>query len=224
MKEGNTVISQYGINSVTAYMTFCLVMITDFTPHHDTPSTPSIFQCDTVLHAYATPATEHQYSLNGTGIRQSIAQHANVGIFNDDTFLPNVSLISMSISEDRSNTRSALISEGRSNMRSVLISEGRSNMRSVLISEGRSNMRSVLISEGRSNMRSVLISEGRSNMRSVLIIEGRSNTRSVLISEGRSNTRSVLISEGRSNMRSVFCGMIVEWCDDSTRNADLKHA
>ena len=72
MKVGDDVISEdripviNGIHSATANMECCSVVITDPAPHHDTPSTPSgqSSHCDNVLDAYATPATDHQLSLN----------------------------------------------------------------------------------------------------------------------------------------------------------------
>ena len=100
-KGWNDVISQHvtlvanGTHSAAANMECLSVMITDPSPHHDTPSTPSIRLDKTVsminiLQAYATPATDHQHFLNGKGIHQRIAHHANVVISDDDTFQPNV--------------------------------------------------------------------------------------------------------------------------------------
>ena len=64
-------------------------MITDPASHHGTPFTQGS-HCNNVLRAFATPATNHQHSLNAEGISKRIAHHANVVISNDDTFLPDV--------------------------------------------------------------------------------------------------------------------------------------
>ena len=69
-----------------ANMECSLLMITDPASHHDTPSS----HCDNVLHTYATLATVYQHSFNENVICQRIANHANIIISMDNTFLPHV--------------------------------------------------------------------------------------------------------------------------------------
>ena len=102
MNEQIGVISQHvilvvnDIHSATANMECCFVMITDPAAHPIDPSGKgSHYETFSTL----TPPSAF---LNGNGIRQRIAHPGNSVISNDDTFLPNVGLISMSISLDRS--------------------------------------------------------------------------------------------------------------------------
>ena len=96
VKEENDMISQdiilvvNGIHSATANRECCSVMVTDPASHIDTPLHPTGQgnHCDNVYHAYTTPTTDHQHSLNGNGICHRIAHHANIVISIDDTFLP----------------------------------------------------------------------------------------------------------------------------------------